>query len=72
MTVKQSVIQQIEAIDDLNLLQEILSFIESCKTRCKFHGRPVYTLEELKHINNDLPLEPEWEVIWNQESDNDT
>lgn len=77
MTRKQLVLKEIsEMPESESLLEDIWHMIQNKrrlatqdkkKSQKKFKGRPLLKPEDLKKMDNDLPVEPEWEEMWKQD-----
>jgi hypothetical protein len=67
MTIKEKVIQEVNTMSDSEpILKEILDMIETGKPKRTFKGRPLVRLEDLKHMDDWLPPEPDnWETASN-------
>lgn len=68
MTIKELVLQKINEVPESEpILKEILEILETKAVQRTFKGRPLLRPEDAKKMDCDLPPEPEWESMWNED-----
>ena len=69
MITKELVLNKLKEVSESEpIFQEILEMLKARKPKRMFKGCPLLRPEDLKKMDNDLPVEPEWEKVWEEEN----
>jgi cobalamin biosynthesis Co2+ chelatase CbiK len=73
MTTKELVYQEIEQIPEpyLSKILEIIQKFREDHIRI-WKGRPLLRPEDTRLMDDDLPQEPEWDAVWNEDHKNES